>query len=170
MCGNIETTKRGTQTQEDTEMAKATAYCTCSTCKKTFVITAYKRNRTEADSFEQWAVENITECRDCERARINEAARKASEEAGLAELTGSEKQIAWATTIRENVTKDLREYVESIHNGTCPYLSRMSKDDIKATEDTLDWALGHTESRWWIDHRDNFNYTTQQYCRELMAK
>ncbi len=54
-------------------MAKATAICTCSTCGETFRKQTTKRNRREADSWEQWAVENYDECPKCYGARMRQA-------------------------------------------------------------------------------------------------
>lgn len=87
-------------------MAKATAICTCATCGAEFEKIAFKRNRTEANEWEAWAVANIDECPDCYRARLaaerdaeNRAAMEDAKATGLPSLTGSDKQIAWATTI-----------------------------------------------------------------------
>lgn len=63
-------------------MAKATATCTCATCGTTFVRTKICYNRREADEWEAWAAENITECPACYAAsRRAEEARQRAEEA-----------------------------------------------------------------------------------------
>ena len=45
-------------------MALAKAACRCATCGNEFEFRKKLRNRKEADNFEAWAVENITECFD----------------------------------------------------------------------------------------------------------
>lgn len=60
-------------------MAIAKADCKCKTCGETFRKTAEKRNRREADSWEQWAIENYDECPKCYAERM----RKADKELGL---------------------------------------------------------------------------------------
>jgi hypothetical protein len=60
-------------------MAIAKADCKCKTCGGAFRKTAEKRNRREADSWEQWAVENYDECPKCYAERM----RKADKELGL---------------------------------------------------------------------------------------
>lgn len=50
-------------------MAKATAKCTCKTCGSTFTMTKTCFNRSEADSWEEWAVGYYDECTDCWRER-----------------------------------------------------------------------------------------------------
>lgn len=56
-------------------MAKATAICTCRTCRSTFEKTTMKRNRAECDDWEHWAVEHFDECPSCYGRRMREAER-----------------------------------------------------------------------------------------------
>ena len=53
----------------------------------------------ERASREQWLASQ--DCPDCKRERENQRSAAAAKEAGRPELTGSEKQVAWANTIRE---------------------------------------------------------------------
>jgi DNA-directed RNA polymerase subunit RPC12/RpoP len=46
-------------------MAKATAECKCVECGTTFTKTKTCYNRTEANNWEQWAVDNYTQCPSC---------------------------------------------------------------------------------------------------------
>lgn len=46
-------------------MAKATAYCKCKICGNEFIRTTTRRNRTEADSWEEWAIRNFDLCPKC---------------------------------------------------------------------------------------------------------
>lgn len=131
-------------------MAIAKAECTCKTCGEKFEVRVYKYNSREARSFEAWAVENITECRDCEKKRLaaeheaeNAKAAEASKEAGWPALTGTEKQIAWAETCRTNLIgliekryDDDDEVVQYVKNGIIEIL------------------LTKTTASWWIDHRN----------------
>lgn len=96
-------------------MAKATVTCTCATCGATFQRFAIKRNRADADSWEQWAAENIDECPQCYAAR-RAAERKEQIERyisgfssahPLPKITGvSEKQIAYASSLRSRFIED----------------------------------------------------------------
>lgn len=56
-------------------MAKATAICTCKTCGAKFEKTAIKRNRSECDSWEAWAVDTFDECPSCWGKRKREEER-----------------------------------------------------------------------------------------------
>ena len=53
-------------------MAKATAICTCATCGATFERTSIKRNRSEANSWEDWAESHFNECSACYKKRMRE--------------------------------------------------------------------------------------------------
>lgn len=115
-------------------------------------------NRRDADSWESWAeYGGIDECPDCREARIqcerdeaNAAAKAAAEKAGLPELSGSEKQIAWATTIRQKALDKINE----AWSGVTP----QSREELEAKErfDRFIAWLTTTKvtARWWIDNRD----------------
>lgn len=116
-------------------MAKAKATCTCGTCGKTFVKERVCANRRDADSWEAWAVKHYDECPECWQAA--EAARLADKVAARPALTGTEKQIAWANKIREEILATGRE--------------------LEAEEPArywMDWLISTKRSAsWWIDHR-----------------
>lgn len=131
-------------------MAIAKAQCTCSTCNQKFEYRKNCANRRAADSFESWAQENITECPDCRAARIQsqrdqenaQAAQIAADHQRPA-LKGSEKQIAWATTIREKCLASVTSY----------YAAKMSKHPEAAIyQDVLTaYLLNKRAAAWWIE-------------------
>lgn len=99
-------------------MAKAKASCRCATCGKEFTAEKICRNRTEADSYEAWASENMTECPECRRARISAEAVEAAEaiilEYNLPEITGvSDKQVAYARDLRSKHLARKKDLVAS---------------------------------------------------------
>lgn len=57
-------------------MAQARAKCTCKECGAEFIRTATKRNRTEADSWEEWAKSTFDLCNECYKKACDEAALK----------------------------------------------------------------------------------------------
>lgn len=88
-------------------MAKATVTCTCCECGKSFAASKILASRDQANNWEEWAKSNIIECDECkekarqaEREEANKKAAESAKEFELPELTGSEKQVAWANTIR----------------------------------------------------------------------
>lgn len=109
-------------------MAKATAICTCATCGDTFRKEKACYNRREADEFEAWAVDNITECPSCYGKRMAEA----------------EKAEGLRFTIRLN------------HDYHAPYVSFVLfgdtmpiKDDIKAMRYL--WSSEYPEGNSMLD-------------------
>lgn len=133
-------------------MAKATATCTCRVCGATFDVSAVKRNRRDADSWESWAVQHYDECPECREARIqaqraeeNKKAAEAAHEMGYPELIGTLKQVAWATTIRDKVITSLREfYFDPQRGGSLPEAGRIFEGIKKI-------LFGHTLAGWWIE-------------------
>lgn len=92
-------------------MARVKIEITCKECGKTFTHFHTCRNTTEAASYEAWALKHITTCRECD-IRLAEEADKNKKEAmeeklNLPELSGSEKQINWARTIRFDILKEI---------------------------------------------------------------
>ena len=94
-----------------------------------------------------------------EKERKNREAAEKSVEMEFPELTGTEKQVAWANTIRmkkfdlinsgiERVSKILKE------KG----LERVPGDDIGIEEisEAADYFIHeHTDEKWWIEHRED---------------
>lgn len=66
-----------------------------------------------------------------------------AEKEGLPELKGSEKQVAWAMTLRQRMFDDIAKLIEKT-----PVQSQKMARDFKT------WAVSQAESRFWIDHRD----------------
>lgn len=79
-------------------------------------------------------------CADCYRVEQLKTAQDAT--ADLSPLTGSPKQIAWATKIRANLLPGITKTTDRIID---PNFRVIVKDDV----------LSRTDSRWWIDHNDS---------------
>lgn len=102
----------------------------------------------------EWRLENVepqklcSECYHAELARRreeeNREAAEAAKEMSLPALTGTEKQIAWAETVRQQLLGALDEFVYT--------RSRLDAKDPKVME-ALEQIRSKTEARWWIDHR-----------------
>jgi hypothetical protein len=116
---------------------------------------------------------NSASCPDCYQKEKDEAKRiqnaeaaKSNTEMSLPKLTGSEKQIAWANTIRIDRIKRIDELInkgESIQNKT-----RIGEQEInlspaeydqylkpihETVKDLRNKLLTHTSASWWIDQR-----------------
>lgn len=141
-------------------MALAKITITCERCGKDFIHRRQMRNATEVEKYEAWAAENITMCPECYRKQMQEEqdaknAEKASNALGtdMPELRGSEKQIAWAVSIRNSKIADFsRDY-------------RLNNNDVLMLTEAVrsDDALN---ASWWIDHRNDM---TGNLYRALLA-
>ncbi|MEL7893491.1 hypothetical protein [Vreelandella neptunia] len=84
-------------------MAKATRTCpACNSETMTFVA----QNRKEVERYADWKVENGAVCDACTAIQREEQSQKAAQQAaeqGLPTLRGTEKQVAWAETIRSDL-------------------------------------------------------------------
>lgn len=133
-------------------MAKGTAYCTCAKCGKTFKIEKVCYNRADANQWEAWATDHYDECTDCYKARKaaereaeNAKSAEAASEKGWPELTGTERQVAWATTIREKEVEGLMRYRRE---------SKRYPNAVQAFDTCLAALLAkRTAASWWIDNR-----------------
>ncbi len=117
----------------------------------------------------EWRLEKVepsklcTECYQAELARLreeeNREAAEVAKEMNLPQLTGSEKQIAWAETIRQKMMADIDEFI---------YKSVKSemRNDPKLLE-AVEYIKGKTQARWWIDHRGmNMSYELRHLLEE----
>lgn len=95
----------------------------CSTCGREFQHRHECRNSKDANSYEEWALHNVDECPDCRRERLRQeaiAVQKAKAEetlrqlqalgVSLPEITGTEKQIAYADDLRLRVLARDKRY------------------------------------------------------------
>jgi hypothetical protein len=112
---------------------------------------------------EYWREKDGTEfgiCPECykksladKRAKENEVAAEKTAELELPELTGSEKQVAWANQLRLNFITNVEKLVEDLSSRQ-EYLECL---DIKLNEiyNLRDWTIKNkNEAKFYIDNRD----------------
>lgn len=138
-------------------MAKAVATCTCATCGAPFEATKICRNRADADSWQSWAEHHYDECWECRKARQererqeqNAAAAAEAKERGLPDLAGSEKQTAWANSIRKTA-------LENVDAKLGKKLDPNSAESMALYGRFLSWLESQNSAAWWIDRRENFD-------------
>ena len=127
-------------------MAKAYAKCKCGG-----EILVIDRNRKSADSKAAWMEGKGFKCDACqakERAEESAEAAKQAAESGLPTLEGTEKQIAWAETIRQRKM----EHLDIVLSGRCPDGTQL-RDDDPLVGPAISALKGQTKAEWWIDHR-----------------
>lgn len=139
-------------------MAMANVKLICKACGNEFVWSKKCYSRRDADSSEDWARANITLCPECaaKARREAEAAKQAEAVKGLSvelpdNLTGSDKQIAWAKDIREKYALMIqREYVNEADDDLRVYY-------VKVLDAII---VENSSAKWWIDNRDSLKSIT----------
>ena len=96
-------------------------------------------------------------CQECRKAAAIATAVSTNASAGLPVLVGSDKQIAWAETIRANqlamVTRELTSVAEA--------MARQGKTEAQIATDRapidamVTKVQSQTSAAWWIDHRSD---------------
>jgi len=118
----------------------------CEKCSESFEVQLYGKM-----SVREWKLETWTWiCEDCkakQRAEENAKAAEKNVADGLVELTGSEKQIAWAETIRA----EKLDLVEDIINRN---FDSFNEENKKKAMSLLDWVQNQERASWWINNRD----------------
>lgn len=109
-------------------------YTITHTCGHTEEVNLFGKH---ADRERKIAYLESIDCRACWDA----AQAAQAKEAGLPDLTGSPKQIAWANGIRNRILSEAARCIEAHPDwpNTDKWLTELKKE---------------TAARWWIDHRD----------------
>lgn len=110
--------------------------------------------------------------------RENEEAAKLTKEYELPELTGTEKQVAWANTIRMNMFKKIsdleNELRESGKKFRFYHTTKEGKEIIISLGSLSDMAdagfASHTDAKFWIEHRDHVNYVMSVFYDEMKRR
>lgn len=90
-------------------------------------------------------------------------AKMANTRAQLAQLIGSEKQIAWAEQIRANMLEGLRKFKTNLAAAR----ATMPPDRVEAMENALTAIAQENHASWWIDRSRK---TIIQIVREEVEK
>ena len=151
-------------------MTRAKVNLICQKCKKEFThIKHHLPNGKSRDNYENWAKKNITVCQECWKAE-QEVSKQAERENQATEntktalecpwilpvLEGSEKQIKWATDIRNNLIAQLAargakwDVMESVGKGAKP--EGITEEAVNAMIEVYG-VIYTTSSKWWIDNR-----------------
>ena len=155
-------------------MAKASVVCTCKLCGLTFRKEATKTSRKEADSWESWAKDYFDECPDCAKRRVAGEHQKTYEtskpsdeslvDQGYKSLQGSDKQIAWATSIRVTQVGRLETYFSKLEakvekaEKNQEITEAQKAEVLKNIKTVRDFVKIQANSGWWIEHKDTHIY------------
>jgi len=136
-CGHRSTVQStGTKEEHDMKVSRLDEYILCPNCE----LMAHKTGKSMIE---------ITAALGCRKV-------------GCAELTGSEKQILWAETIRFAHLMALDEFLCDAESALTDG-DRLDKTTRAFFMDTEDWLKNITESKWWIDDH-------AESCRNAMRQ
>lgn len=115
----------------------------CADCGDEYQVQLYGKIRDR-----QWKIDNWRGfCDSCKKKFRDESTRKAIADAkdmGLPNLSGTEKQIAWAETIRVDIL-----------NKSMEFINRQEDETLKSKYgDAFQQLCSIAESRFWIDNRN----------------
>lgn len=132
---------------------------------------------------EQAAYQETKPCQDCRMAEKSMASASVNAKAGLPALVGSEKQVAWAETIRAKAIGSKHNDVQNL-TPTDEHIGQVSEaygspvDELRrrfaliqaAQEKARDELLTTTSAKWWIDNRDDVECHVDTVRRQVYRK
>lgn len=105
------------------------------------------KGQADADTKAKWAEGRIF----CPECRAADAAKQADEQ-GLPRLSGSEKQVAWASEIREAAIPQIQIGAQSIQ--VSDLYSEAAREELRlAIARVANEMIANESAKWWIDNR-----------------
>lgn len=108
-----------------------------------------------------WVAANV-DCEDCrkkaaaaQRDAINAQAAEAAVASALPTLQGSEKQVSWATTIRDGILKQFESRLAHFEQASDEQLGVNGIANREILRNVLTKLRSTTSAKWWIDHRND---------------
>ena len=103
------------------------------------------------------AERNCPDCRNAEQDRANQASAQGNDEAGLTPLTGSQKQVAWAESVRADICRRTEEWIaemleKAVKAGTPQ--SELEQGEARY-RDLYQKVREMNQASWWIDRRSD---------------
>lgn len=109
----------------------------------------FGKNSERERKLEQFARGICPECAAAQRAKEEEKAVAAAKASGLPELEGSEKQVAWATRIRQNAINEFAGWCDEDYEVFEHYNNKTKEQVNKLFES----ALAQPRATFWINNR-----------------
>jgi hypothetical protein len=125
----------------------------------------------------QWIADRKFEglCYECYQAKLeadreaaNREALEKAREMELPELTGTEKQVAWANTLRQQV---IERFEAKIKEGFTPSVTKrhgITEEKLRATLQNI--LSTKTDAKWYIDNRDIGSYQIIECMKQYEAE
>lgn len=114
-------------------------------CRHEGIVDLFGKNSERERKLERFARGICPECAAAQRAKEDEEAIAAAKASGLPDLEGSEKQVAWATRIRQNAINEFAGWGDEDFEVL---FSDKTKDQVK---ELFESALKQTRATFWIN-------------------
>lgn len=108
----------------------------------------------------EWRLANVEPdklCSECYKAELekqhqeeNRKAKEAARSQELPELVGTEKQVAWAETLRQKVVAEIEKIIDEIDHIPA---EKRNESEIDLFMKTVDIVLSKTSASWYIENR-----------------
>lgn len=151
----------------------------CAKCGTSIRVGGQGYNRNKADSYARYCAGRGDVCESCRKADFaarNAAAVAASEQAGLPALTGSDKQVAWAASIRlqalpaiDKAATDFAARIDELLGdaGRSAAAMQEMRDAIALLAAEL---RQQTSANWWIDKKPTHPQLVEQLIRDELNR
>lgn len=124
----------------------------------------FGKNSEREYRLERLAREICPECAAAQRVKKEEEAVAAAKASGLPELEGSEKQVAWATRIRQNAINEFAGWGDEDFEV---FDNNKTKDQVK---ELFEAALKQTRATFWINNRSGVFMMLEKLREEKLRR
>lgn len=131
------------------------------TCGHEGIVQLYGKS-IDRDRKKTWLEHNAL-CPDCQKKQREKETQKvlaSTANLDLPALTGSRKQIEWASGIRAKKIQEAEAFLDS----------KLPKEIQGKANQFYHWYISHTEASWWIDHRYDSPKVTARLNRKAWDK
>jgi hypothetical protein len=162
--------------KESDRMAKYDVKFSCGHTETIQLVGKIKERERRIEWLENHGL--CSECYEAEKKRqFEEQNKKAAEEAkeyGLPELSGTEKQVAWGNTIRQEWIREAeiqikyaKEFLEDARESK-PEAIQEYQEKLDIVTEAVEWILkNRTDAKQWIDTR---HYSVSRAIKEVTEK
>ena len=108
-------------------------------------------------------------CLDCQRAKEAQVALQEAQTLHIVELTGSEKQIAWALRLRSEFIASFEKDLEGAQQKTDKGVQEPNGYTVADGRAAFYRVINrYTTAKWWIENRDGYRRAlNDEYTKEF---
>ncbi|HUM43776.1 MAG TPA: hypothetical protein PKI14_12585 [Fervidobacterium sp.] len=132
------------------------------------IIGKERYRQSKADShFSRLCPECYKKKKQEENAEANAASSEKAKELGLPELKGTEKQVAWANTLRQQLLEKFEAKIKEGFTSSVAKRHGITEEKLRATLQNI--LSTKTDAKWYIDNRDIGSYQIIEWMEQYDA-